>query len=99
MSEEMFRIILLVIPVVCAIITGYVVPFLRTKISNDQLAKIEYWAKKVVECAEQIYKHGDNETKKKFCFNFVEKMNNTFDWGLSPEQINILIESAVNNLK
>lgn len=100
MDEKLFQIILALIPVLGTILTVYIVPYIKEKLGNEKLAKYEYWATMAVECAEMIFKEqGMGEDKKKYVVDFLNKMFNKNKVVITEEQINILVESCVKQMK
>ena len=100
MDERIFQIILALIPILGAIITGFIIPFIKEKIGAEKLAKYEYWASMAVKCAEMLFKEqGMGETKKEYVVNFLNEMFNKNKTVITSEQIEVLIESAVKELK
>ena len=100
MDEKIFQIILASIPVFGAIITGFIVPFIKEKIGAEKLAKYEYWTSMAVKCAEMIFKEqGMGEAKKEYVVNFLNEMFNKNKVVITSEQIEILVEAAVKELK
>ena len=96
MSNELFRVILLTIPVMCAIITGFVVPFIKANISATQLDEIIKWVGKAVAAAEVLFdapKSG--EEKREYVVDFIDKMFNSKKTVITKDQIRILLEAAV----
>lgn len=71
---------------------GYVIKFLKTKISVENLQKYYTLIKLFVESAEQIYGGGQGVIKKKAVVDMVRK---TIGNKLTPEEIDKLIEAAV----
>lgn len=55
MSDKLFNVIMLIIPVLGVIITSFVVPYIKSKISATQLDEIIKWVGKAVACAEVIF--------------------------------------------
>ena len=99
MNEVLFQIILALIPVVGVILTGYIIPLIKEKIGTEKLAKYEYWVSMAVNAAEMIFKEvGMGESKKEYVVNFLNKMFNKNKVAITEDQLNILIESAVNEL-
>ena len=100
MDEKIFQIILASIPVFGAIITGFIIPFIKEKIGAEELAKYEYWASMAVKCAEMLFKEqGMGGTKKEYVVNFLNEMFNKNKTVITSEQIEVLVESAVKELK
>lgn len=99
MNDVLFKIILALIPVIGAILTTYIIPLIKEKIGTEKLAKYEYWASMAVNAAEMIFKEtGMGESKKEYVTNFLNEIFNKNKVVITEEQIEILIESAVNEL-
>ena len=44
MDERIFQIILALIPILGAIITGFIIPFIKKKICPEKLGEYQFWA-------------------------------------------------------
>lgn len=100
MDERLFQIILALIPVLGAIITGFIVPFIKEKIGTERLAKYEYWASQAVKAAEMLWREsGSGADKKQYVVGFLNEMFNKNKVVITEQQIEILVESAVKQMK
>ena len=100
MDDRLFQIILAVIPVLCTILTVYIIPLIKGKIGNENLAKYEYWVNIAVKAAELIcVETGHGADKKKYVIDFMNKMFNSKKTVITEEQLNALIEAAVKQMK
>ena len=100
MDKKLFDLILMLIPVLITILTSFIIPYIKEKIGNEKLAKYMTWAKLGVQCAEMMFKeHGMGEIKKEYVINFLHNMFNKNKVVITNEQIEILIESAVKEMK
>ena len=100
MKNEYFQIILAVIPVLCTILTVYIIPYIKAKIGTENLYKYEYWVNIAVKAAEMIWTEtGHGADKKQYVVDFMNNMFNSKKIIITEEQINLLIESAVKNMK
>lgn len=100
MNNNWFNLILALIPVLGAIITGFIIPLIKEKIGFEKLVKYEEWAIQAVQAAEMIFSEkGMGETKKKYVVDFLNEMFNKNKVIITPKQIEILIESAVKTMK
>jgi LL-H family phage holin len=100
MNEVLFKIVLALISILCTILTGVVVPYIKEKIGNEKLAKYEEWATLGVQCAEMIFKgQGMGANKKEYVVNFLNEMFNENEIVITEKQLEILIESAVKQMK
>ena len=99
MNEVLFKVILILIPVFGVIITGVIVPFIESKIDAETLNKIVKWTKYAVKSAEMIYNEsGKGKLKKEYVIDFLTNMFNKNKIVITKEQMDILIESAVQEL-
>lgn len=100
MNENLFDLILAIIPVLGVIITGFVVPFMKEKIGSEKLAKYEYWVTTAVQAAEMLYtESGSGAEKKQYVVDFLNDMFNKNKIVITEQQIEILLESAVKQMK
>lgn len=84
-----------IIALVTAVITAFLIPWLKGKIDADKLEKIKLWVTVAVEAAEQLYKgSGRGEEKKAYVVQFLQEKGFTLD----PDSLDKLIEAAVFNL-
>jgi len=95
MSEQLFNIILLTIPVIGAVITGILIPYIKTKISATQMDEIVSWVTKAVQAAEVLFDSPKSGAEKReYVINFIDKMFNTKKEVITKDQIRILLEAA-----
>ena len=100
MDDRLFQIILAVIPVLGTILTVYIIPLIKEKIGNENLAKYEYWVNIAVKAAELIWvETGNGADKKQYVIDFMNKMFNSKKTVITEEQLNALIEAAVKQMK
>lgn len=84
------------ITLIMAVITTFLIPYLKTKIDSNKFDKIKTWVKIAVEAAEMIYVGtGRGEEKKAYVIQYLNSKGYTLD----ADSINNLIESAVLELK
>ena len=85
-----------VLTILFALVTMYVIPWIKTKVSAEELTEIIKWVKIAVQAAEMIYKEsGMGEEKKTYVKTFLEDKGIKYD----ERQIDSVIESAVLELK
>lgn len=85
-----------IIEVVAALVAAFLIPYIRSKTTEQQQAKINAWVKIAVSAAEQIYKgSGRGEEKKAYVIKWLRDHNITVD----EKKLDALIESAVYELK
>lgn len=84
-----------VITLIAAIVTTFLIPWIKSKIDAAKLAQIVEWVGIAVRAAEQIYNEsGMGEKKKQYVLDFLASKGFTLD----PDSINAMIEAAVKNL-
>ena len=91
MSDNMFKFIMTLVPVFGAIITYFVIPYIKSKVSQTQMEEIIKWVTKAVEAAEVLFdvpKSG--EEKREYVIKFIDKMFNSKKEVITEEQIRIV---------
>lgn len=84
-----------VIALIAAIVTTFLIPWIKSKIDAAKLAQIVEWVGIAVRAAEQIYNEsGMGEKKKQYVLDFLTDKGFTLD----PNSINAMIEAAVKEL-
>lgn len=95
MSDNLFKVIMALIPVAGAIITGFIIPYIKTKVSSARLDEISQWITKAMDAAEVLFdtpKSG--EEKREYVIDFIDKMFNSKKEVITEDQIRVLLESA-----
>lgn len=81
---------------ILALVSTFMIPYIKEKTSNEELAKIQKWVAIAVSAAEQIYDEaGLGRIKKEYVVKFLNKKG----YNLDTDSIDKLIESAVYALK
>ncbi len=100
MDERLFEVILTLIPVLGAIITYFVVPYIKANIDSVKLSQYKEWATLAVKTAEMLWKEsGHGKDKKEYVTDFLNKTFNANGVVITKQQIEILIEAAVKEMK
>lgn len=99
MDEIIFEVIKLVVMVAALVVARYLVPWIKDKIGADKLAQIEKWTKYAVEMAQQVHWTETGEDKKAIVTEFLRGILTAKNIALSDEQLDVLIEAAVNEMK
>ncbi len=99
MNDIVFEIIKIVIMVVVLVITRYLVPWLKEKIGADKLAVAEKWVKYAVLKAQQVLWEKKGQDRKAYVTEFLKEVLIAKNIALSEEQLDVLIESAVKQMK
>ncbi len=83
------------IALIAAIITAFVIPWVKSKTTAAQREEIEAWVRIAVTAAEQIYSgSGKGKEKKKYVLDFLAEKNLKID----EESVDLMIESAVKEM-
>lgn len=100
MDNRFLQILLTLIPVLGAVITYFIVPYLKANISSAQLAQYKEWASLAAKTAEMLWREtGHGTDKKAYVVNFLTELFNSRKVVITEEQINVLIEAAVKEMK
>ena len=100
MNENIFEFVLSLISLLGAVITYFAVPYIQANIDSTKLEQYQKWAALAVRTAEMLWSDtGHGEDKKKYAVKFFNDMFNSKKTVITEEQIDILIESAVQELK
>ena len=84
-----------IIALVAAIITTFIIPWLRSKTTENQRKDILAWVSVAVKAAEQIYKGpGKGEQKKRYVLNYLNSRGYTID----DVSVELAIEAAVKEI-
>lgn len=93
---DLTQIIIAVLTLVISLITAFLIPYLKTKVSAEKLDTIKFWVNIAVEAAEMIYVGtGRGQEKKDYVVQFL----NSKGFTLNVTEIENLIEAAVMELK
>lgn len=99
MNDTVFKILELVIMVCSFLISAFLIPWLKNKLGADKVALIEQWVNKAVLSAQQTMWDQTGEDRKKSVVDFVHKMCTKHNIEITDEQIDILIQAAVKQMK
>lgn len=85
-----------VVALAAALITAFLIPWLKRKATAEQMAQAQKWVTIAVEAAEMIYKgSGLGEAKKAYVQSYLE----TKGYKMDVDTVDALIEAAVLELK
>lgn len=100
MDNRIFELILAIIPVLGIILTSFIIPYFKEQIGNEKLNKYQEWVTMAVKAAEMIFtEYGKGAEKKAYVVQFLTEQFNKNKVVITEEQMNILIESAVKQMK
>lgn len=87
-------IIELVIALVSALITTFLIPILKEKLSIEKYEKLKMWVSVAVKAAEQLYGSKTGKQKKEYAVSFLLSKGLVFD----VDEVTAMIESEVYKL-
>lgn len=93
---DLTQVIVAFLTLVFSLVSVYLIPLLKSKVSGEQLETIEFWVNIAVEAAEMIYVGKGKGAEKKA---YVEKYLSEKGFHLDTSEIDSLIEAAVLELK
>lgn len=100
MNQKLFDLLMATIPVLGVIVTSFIIPYLKELIGNEKLEKYEYWVNAAVHAAEMMWtESGKGEEKKAYVIQFLTEKFNKNKINITEEQMSVLIEAAVKQLK
>lgn len=94
MNIDYTELIQAVIALLSAIITGFLIPFLKRKLSEQKLEELRKWVAVGVKAAEQLYKGKTGQQKKEYVISFLLSKGIVFN----VDEVTALIESEVYKL-
>ena len=101
MTNEIFiEIIGAVLTIIVSLVTAFLIPWLKSKLNQTQLEKLDYYLNIAVRCANQIYTPEQWKEKKSYVTLYItDVVNDKLHLTLSEEDIDLLIEGCVNKVK
>ena len=99
MNEILFELVKVVIMVAVLVITRYVIPWVRERIGADKLAMAEKWVRYAVLKAQQVMWSDNGADRKAYVTEFLKELLIEKNIALSDEQLDILNEAAVKQMK
>lgn len=92
-NEVLFKITMLGLSVIGMVITYYVIPYIKSKTTNEQRQDLVYWTQIAIKLAEQIYKDkGQGALKFEYVVEWLNKQGIKF----TEEQVKALIDVIVD---
>lgn len=92
-------IVKVVIAIASVLITGYLLPWLKSKINASKYEELLTLCEKCVEAAEKIYTPEQWQNKKEYVFDMVIDKADSLGIEISQQEINALIEGFVLEVK
>ncbi|MGN1194581.1 MAG: phage holin, LLH family [Acutalibacteraceae bacterium] len=89
------NIIEIIISLLSAVITAFIIPILKQRLSAEKQEKLMFWVQTAVKAAEQIYGTKTGQEKKEYVVRFLLSKGIVID----VDEVSALIESEVYKLK
>lgn len=99
MSEMMMEILKVLVMLACILLTRYVIPWIKAKISAEQLEQVKTWVNAAVLMAQQVYDAKPGPERKAIVVDLIRGMLIKKNIDISAEQLDTLIEAAVKAMK
>lgn len=99
MHDIIFTIVELAVMVAALLATRYLIPWLKSHAETGTLEAAANWATQAVLFAQQVMKYSSGEDKKAAVVSFLETVFKQRGIKISADELNILIESAVKEMK
>lgn len=97
-TKVFMTIAMAIISIAGALVSAYVIPWIKSNVSAKDLETITFWVRFAVRCADQLFTPEDWEQKKQYVLAYVIDKAASLGLKLTEEDINVLIESAVNQI-
>lgn len=88
-----------IIAVIAILITGYLIPWLKSTVGTERIDQIQQFVEVAVRAAEQLYTPEEWKEKKLYVEALVVERAKELNITLNAEQIDALIEGVVNYVK
>ena len=99
MNDITFEIVKIVAMVCAILITRCLVPLFRNAIGDDKIAEAAKWIKSAVYFAQQTMSAKTGEERKAFVMQYAKDIRDELKIPITDEQIELLIESFVKELR
>ena len=99
MTIEITQIVVAVIGLLSAVLTAFVVPWIKSKTSISQQAILETIARTAVCAAQQIFGAADGQQKKEYAVQRVEEALKAYGIKIDADRISEAIEAALKAVK
>ena len=88
-----------VLTVIVLLVSAYLIPWLKTKISEEKLEELEKFCEQAVRAAEQLYTPEEYKLKKAYVLSLINEQIEKLGLGLNEAEIDAIIEGIVNYVK
>ena len=99
MSDITFEALKLVVMIVSLLIARYLIPWLKTSIDEHKMDQIFTIIQSGVQMAQQVHGTESGEARKTIVVNYVHRMLSQKGLSISEEELDVLIEAFVKQMK
>lgn len=96
--DILMQLLKLIIMVATALITTYLIPWIKSHTDSEKMYSVMRWAHEAVMAAEQIYGAQTGPTKKEYALKFLKKITEAAKIDISDAELLMLIEAAVGEM-
>ena len=97
-TNVFMTIALAIISIAGAVVSAYLIPWIKNNISAKDMETIVFWVRFAVRCADQLFTPEEWEKKKEYVMQYIIDKVAELGIKITEEDINVLIESAVNSI-
>lgn len=98
-AETMKMILDAVVALVSVLISAVLIPYIKSKVDAEKLAKIEEYASTAIRCAEQIFTPEEWLEKKEYVTSYVARKAQDIGIDMTSEDVELLVEGFVHLIK
>ena len=99
MDEMVFQVVKIVVMVVALFMAKTVLPLVKAKIGTEKLVTMEAWTRNAVLYAQQWFDSETGAKKKQIVLDILRDVRDENNINITDEQMEILLESAVKQMK
>lgn len=98
MRDIYLEIAKLVLMILAALITRYLIPWLKAKTESETMSVLIDWAMQAVLAAEQAHQAETGQERKAIVTKFIKQILQQKNIALADEEIDVMIEAAVKQM-
>lgn len=96
--DILMQLLKLIIMVATALITTYLIPWIKSHTNSEKMYSVMRWAHEAVLAAEQIYGAQTGPEKKKYAMAFLRKVVDAAHINVTDAELHTLIEATVGEM-
>lgn len=97
--ELITKIVEALVTILLALVSAYVIPWIKNRVGEDKYNLLVNFAETVVRSAEKIFTPEQWEQKKEYAVDMVLEKSNSLGLKIGIDEINAIIEGAVQAVK